>query len=129
MGDVIHLSLVVKSLHNPPNRIRELRKARGMTQRDVADAVGSKENTIGRFETGERPIDMPWMQKIARALGVAVGDLLNADDNPNAARNEAERLAIQAARVDERAADTIQRVAEAQLGIVVDLAQRRRESF
>jgi transcriptional regulator with XRE-family HTH domain len=123
VGEVIQMSQMVKKLDNPPNRIRERRMAfivpgtgKPMTLPQLAARMGEsvKPHTIGRFETGERVIDLPWLQRIARALDCSVGELLNAEDNPGAPRNYDEQAVLEAMRIDERAAESIARVAEAQ---------------
>lgn len=59
-----------------PNRIRELREARGMTLDQLGEAVGTSFQQIARLEGGERRLSEKWIRPIARALGVAPGDLL-----------------------------------------------------
>jgi len=59
-------------------RIREVRRARNMTLQDVADRCDppTTPQTIGRLETGTRTVSMPWLNRIARALGVSASDLV-----------------------------------------------------
>lgn len=59
-------------------RIREVRRARKMTLQDVADACDppTTPQTIGRLETGTRTVSVGWLNRIARALGVEAGDLV-----------------------------------------------------
>lgn len=64
----------------PINRIREIRIARGLTLRDVADALGTTATQINRFERGERDIGFAWLRAIARVLSVAPADLLLPED-------------------------------------------------
>src|SRR3954453_584942 len=58
-------------------RIREVRRARGMTLDDVAQACEPQTTpqTIGRLETGTRTVSVGWLNRIAGALGVEGGDL------------------------------------------------------
>jgi transcriptional regulator with XRE-family HTH domain len=60
------------------NRLRELRKARGLTLADVAArcAPPTTAVTIGRLETGTRQLTLPWMQRLATALDVDPRQLL-----------------------------------------------------
>lgn len=62
----------------PPNRIRELREARGLSQQQLADRVIPKtaQPQIDRLEKGERRLTQAWMERIAAALGVNVTDIL-----------------------------------------------------
>ena len=54
------------------NRIRDIRKQKGMTLAEVAAACSpaTTAQTIGRLETGMRNLSLVWMNKIAAALGV-----------------------------------------------------------
>ena len=59
-------------------RIREVRRARKMTLQDVADRCQppTTPQTIGRLETGTRTVSVGWLNRIARALDVEAGDLV-----------------------------------------------------
>jgi transcriptional regulator with XRE-family HTH domain len=59
-------------------RIREVRRAKGMTLLDVGLACDppTTAQTIGRLETGTRTVSVGWLNRIARALGVAAADLV-----------------------------------------------------
>ena len=59
-------------------RIREVRRARGMTLDDVARACvpPTTPQTIGRLETGTRTVSIGWLNRIAQALGVDAQDLV-----------------------------------------------------
>jgi len=54
------------------NRIRDIRKQKGMTLAEVAAACTppTTAQTIGRLETGMRNLSLIWMNRIAAALGV-----------------------------------------------------------
>ena len=52
------------------SRIREIRRAKGMTLQQVADQIGTTAQTIGRLETGMRTLSIDWVRKIADALGL-----------------------------------------------------------
>src|SRR5678815_4996512 len=64
-------------------RIREVRRARGMTLDEVAQACSppTTPQTIGRLETGMRTVSVGWLNRIARALGVEAQDLVEGGDN------------------------------------------------
>jgi transcriptional regulator with XRE-family HTH domain len=64
-------------------RIREVRRARGMTLDDVARACEppTTPQTIGRLETGTRTVSVGWLNRIAKALGVEAQDLVEGGDN------------------------------------------------
>jgi transcriptional regulator with XRE-family HTH domain len=50
-------------------RLREARKAAGMSQEDVAAALGVPQKYISRVETGERRIDPLELQELAGLYG------------------------------------------------------------
>ena len=60
------------------NRIRDIRKEKGMTLADVAAACEppTTAQTIGRLETGMRNLSLGWMNRIAKALGVEAAELV-----------------------------------------------------
>jgi len=64
-------------------RIREARRARKMTLQDVADHCDppTTPQTIGRLETGTRSVSVAWLNRIARALGVEAGELIDLPDH------------------------------------------------
>ncbi|HEX9946096.1 MAG TPA: helix-turn-helix transcriptional regulator [Allosphingosinicella sp.] len=59
-------------------RIREVRRAKKLTLQDVADRCDppTTPQTIGRLETGTRTVSVGWLNRIALALGVETGDLI-----------------------------------------------------
>lgn len=67
------------------NRIRELRKAIGLTQEEVAETVGTSPQQIARLERSQRRLSEDWMRRIAPALGVSLAALLS-DEAPDIAK-------------------------------------------
>lgn len=63
-------------------RIREVRRARGMTLDDVARRCEppTTPQTVGRLETGTRTVSVGWLNRIAKALGVEAQDLVEGGD-------------------------------------------------
>lgn len=63
-------------------RIREVRRAKKMTLQDVANHCDppTTPQTIGRLETGTRTVSVGWLNRIAKALGVEAGDLVQLPD-------------------------------------------------
>ncbi|MBB1069146.1 helix-turn-helix transcriptional regulator [Limosilactobacillus sp. RRLNB_1_1] len=53
------------------NRIKECRKAVGMTQTELGNIVGLAENTISRYELNEREPKLVMWERIAKALHVS----------------------------------------------------------
>jgi transcriptional regulator with XRE-family HTH domain len=59
-------------------RVRELRKQKGLSQESLALACDLDRTYIGGVERGERNISLLNIYKIAAALGVSVRELFNA---------------------------------------------------
>lgn len=64
------------------NRIRDVRKQKGLTLADVAAACTppTTAQTIGRLETGMRSLSLAWMNRIAAALEVEPDTLLRTSE-------------------------------------------------
>lgn len=64
-------------------RIREVRGASGLTLDEVARRCEppTTAQTIGRLETGTRTVSVAWLNRIAKALGVAAQDLIEGRDS------------------------------------------------
>ena len=58
------------------NRIRELRKAKKMTQQQFADLSDLHKNYIGMIERGERNPSLINIQNIATAFEMSISDLM-----------------------------------------------------
>ncbi|MBS1596095.1 MAG: helix-turn-helix transcriptional regulator [Bacteroidetes bacterium] len=61
-------------------RIKELRKAKGMTQNELANAVDMDYQNISRLERGEKNAVYLTIKEIARGLGVSMAELLEGLD-------------------------------------------------
>jgi len=48
----------------PVSKVSELRKRVGLTQRQLADAVGVTESTISNWEQGRNSLD--WLERVAK---------------------------------------------------------------
>jgi len=60
-------------------RIRATRKAAGLTQAELAEAVGVEPESINRIENAKLNPSRDTLQKVGKALGVKLGDLLSED--------------------------------------------------
>jgi transcriptional regulator with XRE-family HTH domain len=72
-------------------RIKEMRKQRGMTQQELADASGMPRYKIGKIETDDRGVDATEMAFIADALGVAPSAIVRSSGSGVLFRNGAPR--------------------------------------
>ena len=66
------------------NRLRELRKAKRMTQTDVASLVGIGQSAYSFWESGRSKIDDASLRKLAAIFGVSVDYLLGGEDEDSA---------------------------------------------
>ncbi|MGH8200464.1 MAG: helix-turn-helix transcriptional regulator [Steroidobacteraceae bacterium] len=60
-------------------RVAELRKARDITQVEMAQALGVSQQTINSYEVGRRRIPVSALPALARSLGVSLEELLGED--------------------------------------------------
>ena len=62
------------------NRIKELRKARGLRQEDLSAALGVSRQTIIAIENDKYNPTLELAMKLARYLGTTVEDLFQLED-------------------------------------------------
>ena len=62
-------------------RVRGLRVARGWSQEVLAEVAGVHRNYIGHIERGEVNVGVGNLVKLARALGVLVGELVDGEES------------------------------------------------
>ena len=63
------------------NRLKELRKQKGLTQQGLADEISVSKITVLRWENEERQIKPEKAQQLADFFGVSVGYLLGYEDD------------------------------------------------
>lgn len=56
-------------------RVRELRKSRGLSQEELGEKANLHYTYIGGVERGERNLSLSCIEKIAKGLGVDIGEL------------------------------------------------------
>ena len=61
------------------NQIRSLRKAKGMSQRQLADALGVNQSTVDRYEKGLIELSLTMALKIIAVLGCTMSQLTGQD--------------------------------------------------
>ncbi len=67
---------------NLPNRIKELREARGWSQTKLSTLVHCHHTKIGRLETGKQQLTKLWMDRLAAVFGISPTDLIARPDTP-----------------------------------------------
>jgi transcriptional regulator with XRE-family HTH domain len=58
------------------SNIRRIRDAQGLSQEGLAKKAGLHRAYIGQIERGEKNIGLVNLEKIARSLGISIGELL-----------------------------------------------------
>ena len=89
------------------DRIREARKARGMSQEQLADRMATDRKTVSRYELGEREMGISTFIQVTEALNISPSELLPERLSKNTACN--------------RKAETLRSLAEALPECDVDL--------
>lgn len=64
-------------------KIAEARKAKGWNQQELAEKIGTTQQVISRYESGDRDPKASVIAAMSSALGVTVSYLLGMDDDPN----------------------------------------------
>lgn len=111
-ANVLPFPVMTTQLDSYPNRIRELRIERKLTQAALADLIGTSAVHVGHLELGRRELSLSMMRSIARVFDVPTADLLSRDDNPLAASHRTRRLLTCFEQAEEPARQAIERVAE-----------------
>ena len=63
-------------------RLKELRKKKGLSQQRLAMELNVNQNTISRYETGEREADYKTLIMLADYFNVSIDYLLERTDKP-----------------------------------------------
>ena len=69
-------------------RIGEAREARGWTQEQLAQAIGTTQQTIQRWESGQTDPQVSKVEAISKTLGITMSFLLGIDSNGNESKNQ-----------------------------------------
>ena len=62
------------------SKIRELRKARKLSQEELAEAVGTTRQTITSIEVGKYIASLPLAYKIVRYFGLTIEEVFDFSD-------------------------------------------------
>ena len=63
-------------------RVRDTREQRGLTRKTLSLAAGVSERYLAQLEAGEGNASVLLLRNVARALGIPLGELIDAPDNP-----------------------------------------------
>jgi transcriptional regulator with XRE-family HTH domain len=81
------------------SRVSQLRRDHGLTQVQLAEALGISQQMVASYEVGRRRIPVSMLQALAQALSVAVDDLLGETAKARAKRGPAPVLARHMERI------------------------------
>ena len=68
--------------------LKKLRKRSGLTQRQLAEKIGAKHNSISNWETGQNEPDTETIQKLCACLSVTANDLLGSEQSAPISRDD-----------------------------------------
>lgn len=60
-------------------RLEEIRKKRGVTQHELANLMGVRQNTISQWESGKRNPSIPRLVRLAKIFDCTLDDLCSCD--------------------------------------------------
>lgn len=63
-------------------RLKEIRKSKNLTQKQLADYLGCNPSVYSRYETGEREPSIPVLVKLSQCLGVTIDSIVGNDFKP-----------------------------------------------
>lgn len=98
---------------NLPNRLYELRRARGWSQQELADHVGCSKMHVSGLERGKRDFSLAMMRRFADVFGVSPAALLSRADNPMLLAPDEEHLLDTYRQADPDKQKDLLRVADA----------------
>lgn len=68
---------------NITQNLKRLKKAKGLSQESLAEAVGCSKSVIRDLESGRNAVSLDMLGRIAHALNVSISEMLIAQDNSN----------------------------------------------
>ena len=90
------------------NRIKELRTSNGWRQQDLAARLNTNQQTVGRYETGTRGLDVETIHKLCDIFGCTADYLLGRSAMPSPDLSEEEmELVLAFRRGDDRAREMV----------------------
>lgn len=93
------------------NRIRELRKKKGMSQTELAEKIGVSLNTMSKIESDKSDIPSESLKKVSEIFEVSADYLLSGKENSSELSDE-EREILDFVRKDKDFSDTIKQAAK-----------------
>ena len=102
-------------------RLRELREAKGLSQRDIEKRTGFLQGYVSRVECGHAPPSLATLEKWANALDLELYQLFYKGKGEPAAREVPESMALD--RREEKLVDLFRRMPESVKNLFLGLAR------
>lgn len=103
--------------------IAESRKALGMTQKQLADAIGVTDKAISRWETGRGFPDAVYLQPLSQALGISITEIVNGElTQPENAARQADDALLSALAYGRRMRRSVAAAVLALVGVALSLS-------
>lgn len=74
--------------------ISELRKEKGLTQKDIGDKLNITDNSVSKWERGINAPDIYYLGPLSEILGVSVKELLNGEKNARKKKKKADNRKV-----------------------------------
>ena len=74
--------------------ISELRKEKGLTQKDIGDKLNITDNSVSKWERGINAPDIYYLGPLSEILGVSVKELLNGEKNTRRKKKKADNRKV-----------------------------------
>ncbi len=71
--------MLSKNIKDIISKIREIRVSKGISQKEMGEAMNSSQQTYNRLEVGDADISLSQLEKIAEKLGLTFQELLSPD--------------------------------------------------
>ena len=65
----------------PGYQVARLRIMRGLSQKELAERIGTKQPSIARLESGERPPSIEFLRRVAEGLGADLDIRISLKEN------------------------------------------------
>lgn len=76
------MSVLKNIFKKPDNRLKELRKAKGLTQAELAKVLNTNQSQYGKYENGKTKLSLENSKILANYFGVSTPYLLGLDETP-----------------------------------------------
>lgn len=69
-------------------RLRELRRKHKLTQTQLGAVIGKSAPTLHRLETGQSPLTLPTLRKLATFFGITIAELIDDEHRETSANGQ-----------------------------------------